>query len=213
MLRGAAKGVVRVGVTPSVAASPLPEVAAELMRTRPSIQLRVFEGLVESHVPALRRGELDIVVGGWARGMDPDLRTEPLFRDTIHVWARAGHPLHDGSVELAQLLEYPWLTPPPAQFWLDSLDRAFISVGLAPPVPTVVTTSASLIIGLLDRSDALTYLPAQVFAAHPAASGVVPLVVAAVDQTIDINVTYRAAAALTPAVLAVIHALHAAGAS
>jgi len=39
------------------------------------------------------------------------------------------------------LLEYPWLTPP-AQFWLDALDRAFISTGLAPPVPNVVITSA-----------------------------------------------------------------------
>lgn len=208
MLRGAAKGLVRVGVTPSVAASPLPAVAANLMRSRPSIQLLVFEGLVETHVPALRRGELDLVVGGWARGMDPDLKTEPVFCDTVRVWGRAGHPLQGGPVELAQLLAYSWVTPPPAQFWLDALDRAFSSVGLAAPVPAVVTTSASLIIGLLERSDALTYLPTQVFAAHRPDGSMAPLDVAAVDQAIDINVTRRASAGLTPAALAFVAALH-----
>ena len=213
MLRGAAKGVVRVGVTPSVAASPLPAIAAELMTSRPSIQLQVFEGLVETHVPALRRGELDMVVGGWARGMDPDLKSEPLFRDTVHVWGRTGHPLCGSSVELARLLEFPWLTPPPSQFWLEALDRAFISVGLAAPIPTLLTTSASLIIGVLERSDALTYLPTQVFAAHGTDGSVTALEVPTVDQTIDINVTYRATAALTPAAVALIEALHAAARS
>ncbi len=89
--------------------------------------------------------------------MAPDLKTEPLFFDTVRIWAREGHPL-GGRIALPELLEYSWLTPPWVQFWLDELERAFISAGLSAPVPTVITNSASLIIGLLQRSDALTYL-------------------------------------------------------
>lgn len=209
MLRGAVKGVVRVGVTPSVAAGLMPAVAAGLMRSRPSIQLQVMEGLVEVHVPALRRGELDLVVGGWARGMEPDLRTEPIFSDTVQVWGGAEHPLRSAPIGLAQLLEHPWVMPPPAQFWLDALDRAFISVGLAAPVPTVVANSASLIAGLLERTDALTYLPSQVFATYGPGAGIAALSVPALDQSIDINLTHRAAATVTPATGALIEELRA----
>ena len=204
MLRGAAKGVVRIGVTPSVAASLMPVVAAELMRERPSIQLQIFEELVQRHVPALRRGELDLVIGGWSRGMAPDLRTEPVLSDVVRVWARAGHPLEGRAIELAHLLEYPWLTPPPVQFWLDHLDRTFISAGLAPPVATVLSTSANLIIGLLSRSDALTYLPAQVFAAPWCEQTMIALEAPGLDQSIDINITRRASGTLTPAAAALI---------
>ncbi len=210
LLAGAAKGEVRVGVTPSVAATLLPTVALLLHRERPAIQLSVIEGLVEKHVPALRRGELDVVVGGWARGMHPDLRTEVVLGDVVTVFARAGHPLSGGRVELPQLLEYPWAMPPHTQFWLDHLDRTFVSRGLPPPLPATVSNSASFIRSVLGRSDFLTYLPALLLAHDRQAGEIVPLDAPELEFPIDINVTYRARAALPAAVDAFIEALRSA---
>lgn len=210
LLSGAAKGEVRVGVTPSVAATLMPLAASLLHRERPGIQLTVIEGLVQSHAPALRRGELDLVVGGWARGMDSDLTTEVVASDVATVLARAGHPLSTLSrVELSRLLEYPWALAPQTEFWLDHFDRAFVSAGLPPPSPTVVSNSASFITSMVREGDFLSYLPSLLVSRVRKVGAIVPIAAVGLTVPIDINITFRSRSALPAAVSAVIEAVRA----
>lgn len=191
-LSGDAKGEVTVGVTPSVAADLMPRTFFRLHAERPGISLKVMEGLMEHLVPALRRGEIDVVVGGWVRGMHPDLVTEVVLRDSVRVFAGAGHPLvRQPVVALASLLEYPWVLPPHTQFWLDLFEKTFVSHGLAPPIPDAVTSSATFIKAVLLRDVYLSVLPAQLMMNEQKTGSIVPLPVAEVAITMEITASYR----------------------
>lgn len=191
-LSGAAKGTVTVGVTPSVAADLMPRIFMKLHAERPGISVKVIEGLMENHAPALRRGELDVIVGGWMRGMHPDLVTEIVLREQIFVFAGAHHPLVSrSSVALSSLLEYQWILPPHTQFWLDLFERTFVSSGLRPPMPAAVTNSANFIKTMLLRDSYLSALPGQLVLNERQAGAILPLSVTGMDIAMDITATYR----------------------
>ena len=192
LLAGAAKGLVRIGATPSVAGAVLPRAVERIHLERPGIDLTVIEGLLQNHAPALRRGELDLVVGGWASGMGADLVTEVVGADAVGVFVRAEHPLAGRPVELPELLEHVWAMPPATEFWRDHLDRTFVSRGLAPPAPVVTSNSSTFIIGIVRRSDYLTYLPALVLGRALTAGEVVQVDVPELVLPIDVSITYRA---------------------
>lgn len=189
---GATKGSVTIGVTPSVAADLMPRIFLKLHAERPGITVRVIEGLMENHVPALRRGEIDVVIGGWIRGMSPDLVTEIVLRDEVRVFAGAHHPLISRAVvPLAGLLEYPWVLPPHTQFWLDQFEKTFVSYGLPPPVPDAVTNSAGFIKAMLLRDTYLSALPAQLLVSERQSGAIATLPVVELAITMDITATYR----------------------
>jgi len=210
LMTGAAKGEVRIGVTPSIALSVMPRVASIVYAERPGLELTVIEGLVQSHAPALRRGELDLFLGGWARGMDADLATEVVRGDTVAVCVREEHPLGRGRVRLPQLLDYPWVLPPHTEFWLDHLDRTFVSAGLTPPQPALISNSASFVTSMVAGGDFVSYLPSLLVRPDGRAGRIASVNVPELTVPIDVNVTYRARTALPATVEAVIEAIRAA---
>jgi len=192
MVSGAAKGEVSVGVTPSIAANIMPRAVIKLHDERPGIKVNVIEGLLETHVPALRRGELDLFVGGWTRGLHPDLTTEILIRDRVLVWAGAGHPLaRKRKVPIEGLNDYPWVMAPHTQFWMDFLDRQFLSAGLSPPMPTVVTNSATFIKEMLLENQYLSFLPEQLMLRQRRLGKLVSLPADGCSVDIDAYICYR----------------------
>ncbi len=209
LMTGAAKGEVRIGVTPSIAIGLMPRVGAALHEERPGIQLTVVEALMQDHAPALRRGELDLILGGWSRGMDSDFATEVVGSDTVCVCACAGHPLVGGRVRLAALLDYPWVMPPHTEFWLDHLDRTFTSAGLHPPTGAVLSNSASFITSMVRGGDYLSYLPSLLTERHRAAGEIVLLEAPELKVSIDVNVTFMARSALSATVSATVDKIRA----
>lgn len=190
-LRGGSKGEVSVGVTPSIAANLMPHTVLKLHADKPGIQIRVIEGLLESHIPALRRGELDLVVASWSRGMHPDLATELLMRDRVLVWAGAGHPLAGKKVRVEALVEYPWVMPPHSQFWMMVLDKHFVTAGLSPPMPDVVTNSAAFINEMLLENRYLSFLPEQLLLRQRKLGTMLPVHVQDLSVEIDVMACYR----------------------
>lgn len=209
LLAGAAKGLVRVGATPSIAGTILPAAVRELRRERPGIELAVFEGLAQHHAASLRRGELDLIVGGWARGMGPDLASEVVREDVVRVFAHRGHPLAGAPADFAQLTTQAWVLPPHSEFWLDHFDRAFLARGLTPPAPAVTSNSAAFIVAMIQRTDALSYLPSLLVRRSLASGDIVPVDVADIDVAIDVSVTVRARTVPGGTVGAVIEAVRA----
>jgi DNA-binding transcriptional LysR family regulator len=213
-LAGTSGGELTVGVTPSVATSLVPRAFLAVRAQRPGIRLNVVEGLMENHVPALRRGELDLVIGGAPRERAPDLQTELVQKDAIRVYARAGHPLAGATHVLPEsLLEYPWVLPPSTQCWLADLDRVFAVRGQPPPAPAAVTNSAGFIRSMLLGGDYLTALPSQLLALDGEAGPIVPLAVAGLSLRVEILATSRARAMRSPAFEALLSALRSAPAA
>jgi DNA-binding transcriptional LysR family regulator len=204
-LTGARKGEVIVGIGPSIATRIMPEATMRLHAERPGIQLTVIEGLADDHIPALRRGEIDLAIGNWPLVSDPNLAAETLMSDDVVVVAGARHPLAGKTVQLAELLEYPWALPSRSQIWRAQLDELFVAKGLAPPPPRVVAANAAAFLrALVQHGDYLSFLPRQVVALEERAGAAVALRVPEIHIRCDINVTYRERGGVTPACQALI---------
>jgi DNA-binding transcriptional LysR family regulator len=199
-LSGAVKGEATVGVTPSVAADLIPRAFLKLQKERPGIKLTILEGLMEHHVPALRRGELDLVIGGWVRGNHPDLTTEVLMRDDVLVFAGEDHPLADlAEVKMDQLYDYPWVMPPHSQFWVNSFEQAFASQGLAAPQHAATTNSPGFIRAMLLRNLYLSALPARLLINETRGGRIIALPVKELSVQFEVTLTYRTQVVRLPA--------------
>lgn len=199
-LRGAVRGQVTIGVGPSIAAKLMPAAARRMRLQRPGIRLTVTEGLVDSLIPALRRGELDLAVGSWPCITDSDLTAEVLMHDHVSVIAGPTHPLiAKERVELADLLAYPWAMPPENQRWRQLLDETFLAQGLAPPVPAMVSNSAVFIRTVVWQGEYLSYLPLQSLPTDGPNQDLKALRCTALTRRIDVSVTYRERAMMSPA--------------
>ncbi len=191
MLIGATKGEVSIGVTPSVAAAIMPRVVQKIHADRPGIHLKICEGLMENNIPALRLGELDMVIGGWTQGMHAKLITEPVIRDGVGVFCSKNHPLSGKKVNLRALSEYPWVMAPHTQFWLEMFERVFITHGLNPPLANITANSTLFIKELLLGNEFLTFLPTMLLTRDIKLGLVVPLETDQISVKIDVMVCYR----------------------
>ncbi len=207
-LRGAVKGQITVGIGPSIAAHLMPLAVGQLRKSKPGITVTVIEGLVDTILPALRRGEIDLAVGGWPRPADSDISATTLVKDKVCVVAGPRHPLsRKRKVELSELLEFPWVLPPETQRWRQVLEEIFMAGGLPAPQPSVTSNSANFIRSMLLDNQSLSYLPLQSLAARPRSVPLERLPVPALERDVEITMTVRERAAISPATHALIAAL------
>lgn len=206
-LKGKAKGVVSVGVGPSVATGLMPAATVMLLKLQPEIELNVVRGLVDELIPALRRGELDVAVGAWPLVSDPAFSTEILLRDRIEVVGRVDHPLAGRPVPAVELLRHPWALPPATQRWRQLLDEAFYTQGLSPPKPGVTSNSATYLLALMRRSDCLSFLPRQTIVGEAGLTTINVEDLPAFEP--DVSMTYRDRSLNNPAKMEVIQVLRA----
>lgn len=200
ILRGAIKGEVTIGVTPSVASDLVPMAFLKLQRDRPSVRFTIIEGLMENHVPALRRGELDLVIGGWIRENHADLVSEKLASDKIMFFASEDHPLAElDNVPWASLFDYPWVLPPMSQLWMQGVEAAFAQRGHKLPDAAAVTNSAGFIRAMLLRNLYLSALPARLLINDTRGGRIVALQVEGLEERFEVMLTYRLHAARLPA--------------
>lgn len=149
-----------LGITPWVAQTLLPRVLPPFREELPHVQLEMFDGLSALSYPRLREGSLDLMIGriGPQETMQ-GLQAQALFRYDMTVVARRGHP-RAAAQSMAELLQDDWVlnfTPGESTSLLDNL---FGQHGLPAPVHRIqLAHSASLMLGLVRKTDMLTFCP------------------------------------------------------
>src|SRR3546814_10331754 len=91
-----------------------------------------MEGTLESLMPQLCNGKLDVVVGIMTTDtIEPLIGHQVLKVERYHVFVRVGHPL-DGRtrVPLAELGDYPWITGADEDRAMDEVRASFEALGL-----------------------------------------------------------------------------------
>lgn len=156
-----AGGRLRIGVIPYVATDWLHAVIERMLQAPPAV-LQVVEGATDILVDALRRRELDCVIGRVTPALaSDDLRTRVLFHQHLRVLARAGHRLlrRGRPTSLKTLAAHEWLLPPTSTPTRQLFDQAFLRAGLPRPRVRVETYALHLVTQLLSISDALAAVP------------------------------------------------------
>ena len=149
-----------LAITPWVAQTLLPRVLPSFREELPHVQLEMFDGLSALSYPRLREGSLDLMIGriGPEEAMQ-GLQVQPLFRYDMTVVARRGHP-RAGAQSMSELLQDDWVLNFMPGESATLLDNLFGQHGLAAPVHRIqLAHSASLMLGLVRKTDMLTFCP------------------------------------------------------
>lgn len=201
----------RVAVGALIAAAPvlLPRSLRLLAKSHPDIQIVITEGTNDILRPRLRSGELDIIVGRISPTLsDSDIQQTVLLEDTIIICAHCSHDFAKRKVAPKTLAAGAWILPPPDTLLRPQLEQSFLAAGINPPQPTVESVALSTNLSLLAAGEHLIALPAQVFAAHKKAYGLVTIRSDLRLPTSQLGYEQRREALTRPAVEIFISSLH-----
>src|SRR5262249_7285630 len=193
-------GHLRVGSNP-LCAELLPAAYAVLLKDAPGV---TFSATVDDNdvmIPALRKGELDLIVNYLPESPWEGCDTEQLDADfDIVVYASAGHPLaRKRSVTIADLARYRWVLSPINILPWHWLCRAFLERGQPPPQVAFETRSIRLRLQIVAASSHLGFLAKQVIQQAAPRFRLKVLPVKDVTWRRPICVIYRKDAYLSPA--------------
>ncbi|HWL75895.1 MAG TPA: LysR family transcriptional regulator [Burkholderiaceae bacterium] len=158
-----AAGEVRIGCSHFVAASLVPAVVDQLSRRYPRIAFHIMPGTDEALHRDLHERNVDfLVTWGASRFADEQLAFEPLFDDVHVVVAGAQNPwVRRRKIELAELVNEPWVLPSTSSELGTVAKRAFRARGLNPRA-TVSSSPTEVRIRMLATGRFLTVVPASI---------------------------------------------------
>lgn len=164
-------GQVGIGAITSPGLSLLPPAVALVKQEHPSLRISLDIETSPVLLERLEQGKLDIVVGRLYEEHDKgNLRYEPLTEELVCAITRPGHPLSSMSgLTLRDVLSANWIVPPAGSVLRHRFDLMFQQDGLAPPLHTVETSALLFITRMLQQSDMIAVVGADVahyYAAH-----------------------------------------------
>lgn len=176
LARGAA-GLVRVGSVMGPVPGLLTKAVLAYKRDHPKVRISLEVGTSDTLLPALLRGDFDLVVGRLPDQSDSqDLNIE-LFEggEQMRVIARAGHPMAAAStLQLADLVALTWILHPIGSPMRRRVESALQAGGMVQSLDIVETASILATTAMLEASDMIAVVPNDV-AAHYAQYGMVAI--------------------------------------
>lgn len=145
----------RIGALPTVAAAVLAPALRKVRRSHPEALAHVVTGNNPALLEALRRQELDLVVGRLADPADMGgLSFEYLYAEPLAAVARPGHVLAGARpLCVADLAGVSLVLPPPGTLLRHAADGLLTAAGVSRPVVALQTLSVSLARALLASGD------------------------------------------------------------
>lgn len=206
-LGGRMVGELNVGAVPLAVMLLIPETLRTFGAAFPDIRLRVSEELYIAQLQRLRKGEVDVAVGGIPQGLSSgEFVTEPLLATRMVVVVRRGHPLEKAR-SLGALAGAKWV------YTGATRDEGYAKTlyerhGMAPPAVGAVVNSTLVLISLVGSGDFVGLLPQQI-AMHPLCARYLSTVpVAEEGLPLTVGAIVRSDSAVSPAVRHFIAHLH-----
>jgi DNA-binding transcriptional LysR family regulator len=144
-LRDQAAGRVAVAAFPSAAAGIVPTAWAALARSAPHVEIDLTEMEPEESLPALQRGEADVVIAHeydvLPRPLDPLLERRELLSDPVLIAVPTESPAaaRGGRVHLGSLAGQSFLVPRASTSCAEMVQRACARAGFVPRVAARAT--------------------------------------------------------------------------
>ncbi len=163
-LKAGLAGQVEVGVIMSPAMALLPRAIARVKEQAPLLRIGVHLEPSNVLLDKLQRGTLDFMIG---RILEKDDTTglvyEELTEEQACAVVRPSHGLLERrDLRLEDIVDRPWILPPPGSILRHRFDMMFRRAGLQPPSNVVDTTALLLITTLLQQTDSLHVMPLEV---------------------------------------------------
>ncbi|MGD9921585.1 MAG: LysR family transcriptional regulator [Pseudorhodoplanes sp.] len=159
---GGNRGRIRVGVYPVAIPQLLLRTIMTMLAKFPHTVISIEEGTSELMLLALRRGEIDCLLGRVPeKPPADDLVHMPLYHERICVVCGPQNPvLRKKALTLRKVVSESWIYPQTDAFLKAQIDGMFVREGLQPPTPKVQSSSFIAVEALLRRTDFLSIWPA-----------------------------------------------------
>lgn len=162
-----AKGVTgHINVGTLLAASPtlIPQSVLKLKMDRPNITVTIIEGTNDKLMPALRAGDIDLVVGRLPEYREREgITQEVIYDEPIAIVTKKDHPLMKKSkVTFTELKKYDWILPPSSTSLRRQIESEFRNAGLEPPIQSIESISILTNFKLLSETDMIAAMPLHV---------------------------------------------------
>jgi DNA-binding transcriptional LysR family regulator len=160
LLKGASRGLARIGIVPSVAVDLLPRAISAVLEQSPGIQIQVVEGPGDQLADALGRGQIDFAVAAMGREpIDSNVVATPLMEDEVCVVARAGHFIFGKTpLAIADLAAESWALPERGNVIWTEFRMMFRREGSEIPEVAVAANSVHTLKSILLSTDLLTMM-------------------------------------------------------
>ncbi|WP_438301545.1 LysR family transcriptional regulator [Pseudomonas sp. NMS19W] len=155
-----AQGQLRLGISPWMGMTLLPEVVTLFRQRMPQVRLEIFEGLMAVALPKLRDGTMEFAVGLVSSLLPrPEFVSEPIFSYRMAVVARHEHPLRKAS-SIHQLVEQDWVVNYPDASHEGLMTELFWQHGAQIDLQHIHRAhSPQLTLSLIEQTDMLSYFP------------------------------------------------------
>jgi|SRR5882672_10940257 len=202
-------GHLRIGVS-AARAEDLPAAYAALRKDAPNVTLAITVSDNDVMLPALRNGELDLIVNYLTETPYDGCVVERLYEDDVVVYASARHPLAKRKVvTMADLSREQWALSTVNMLPWHWLYRAFQDKGLPPPQVAVETRSVRIRLQTVASSNLLGFISRRIVRQAAPSFRLIALPVRDVTWRRPVGVIYRKEAYLSPAARRLIEILKA----
>jgi LysR family transcriptional regulator of gallate degradation len=174
-MKGGASGIIKIGAGLVWTQNYLPPLITKFLSARPGMQVELQSGVIDTLVPRLVSGDLDLICTTLDFPDTSDIVKEPLV-DVVHtIYARAGHPLFSNKeVSPQDLANWGWITLKGDYVGHNRLGSFFAANGMEPPIVRMELAPDLSILSMIAHSDHLCNLPVA-FKDIAANQGVVPI--------------------------------------
>lgn len=171
-LRDRAHSHIAIGVLPDLGSDIIPRATERFCVDRPSVQLRIVQGLTDELIAGLRLGRFDFVIGLLTSSPEDEagLRRQVLFNDSLSVIAAGRHPLAGRKqVGVDELKAWPWVLASFGETHRERIRQLFRGLGSEPPPPQIECGSVQFAKAVVRGGRHLAALPLHVLADEIAA--------------------------------------------
>lgn len=162
-LKGSAIGDIALGVTPGpgILDGVIPKVVTRVTKSRPKLKLTVRSGTVSELLPALKRGELDLLFTVLDERIDArEAKSQLIFQDHFVIIVRAKHPLlASKAVSLKDLLVYRWVLLQDALPLWRGIEDCGRTLQIPAPFAPLESNSVVFVRAMVAQSDYVGLLP------------------------------------------------------
>jgi DNA-binding transcriptional LysR family regulator len=214
-LRSGASGKTTLGALPAMTPALVPKSLVLLKKRTPNTTVLIHEGSMDTLLPELRRGTIDLIVGRLInRHVDDDLAETALFDRASAVVLGKHHPLANRKrLQWSDLADFPWVLPPVGSIPRDPLESAFQEHGVPMPSNYIETLSVHVIVTYLQSTDAVGIL-SRIVAQHYADLGLLTVVPLELPDVLrPIGLMWSRQRALSPATTQLMQCFEEVGAS
>ncbi len=202
-------GQVCVGSITAPGLALLPPAVAVVKREYPNLHIALQIETSDVLIERLNQGKLDILVARlFAQHDKTDLRYEMLTDEPVCAVARPGHPLLGATnPSLRDVVNLSWIVPPSGSVLRHRFDLMFQEEGLKAPNNVVETASIMFTTKMLQQSDMLSVVAADV-ARYYADHGLLAILPVTLPCQMDaFGIIIRRDRALSPAAKVMLRAL------